>query len=152
VYEDPATGAFGTYLTEIGATDPTTGITITQGADMGQPSTLVVIGCETNSRRRPKGRADGSIRHAMGPWSSGLEPIENLLNTVPAGRWISEGREESFAWPATMLLDWDDVEWLAVFRAGRAGRRSFLADTRPRTRSNCGHCRARGPRHGWRRR
>ena len=46
VYEDPATGAaaaaFGAYLVEIGTIDPPTRITITQGVDMGRPSTLVV--------------------------------------------------------------------------------------------------------------
>jgi PhzF family phenazine biosynthesis protein len=46
VYEDPATGAaaaaFGAYLAGIGAIDPPTRITISQGADMGRPSTLVV--------------------------------------------------------------------------------------------------------------
>jgi PhzF family phenazine biosynthesis protein len=46
VYEDPATGAaaaaFGAYLAEVGAVDPPTRITITQGVDMGRPSTLVV--------------------------------------------------------------------------------------------------------------
>jgi PhzF family phenazine biosynthesis protein len=46
VYEDPATGAaaaaFGAYLAEIGTIDPPTRITITQGVDMGRPSTLVV--------------------------------------------------------------------------------------------------------------
>jgi PhzF family phenazine biosynthesis protein len=46
VYEDPATGAaaaaFGAYLADIGAIDPPSRITITQGADMGRPSTLVV--------------------------------------------------------------------------------------------------------------
>jgi PhzF family phenazine biosynthesis protein len=46
VYEDPATGAaaaaFGAYLAEVGAIAPPTRITITQGVDMGRPSTLVV--------------------------------------------------------------------------------------------------------------
>ncbi|MHA6779805.1 PhzF family phenazine biosynthesis protein [Pseudonocardia saturnea] len=46
VYEDPATGAaaaaFGAYLADLGAVDPPARITITQGVDMGRPSTLVV--------------------------------------------------------------------------------------------------------------
>jgi len=46
VYEDPATGAaaaaFGAYLAEVGAVDPPTRFTITQGVHMGRPSTLVV--------------------------------------------------------------------------------------------------------------
>ena len=46
VYEDPATGAaaaaFGAYLAEIGAVEPPARVTITQGVDMGRPSTLVV--------------------------------------------------------------------------------------------------------------
>lgn len=46
VYEDPATGAaaaaFGAYLADIGAIEPPSRITISQGADMGRPSTLVV--------------------------------------------------------------------------------------------------------------
>jgi PhzF family phenazine biosynthesis protein len=46
VYEDPATGAaaaaFGAYLAEVGAVHPPARVTITQGVDMGRPSTLVV--------------------------------------------------------------------------------------------------------------
>jgi PhzF family phenazine biosynthesis protein len=46
VYEDPATGAaaaaFGAYLAEVGAVEPPVRITITQGVDMGRPSTLAV--------------------------------------------------------------------------------------------------------------
>ena len=46
MYEDPATGAaaaaFGAYLAEVGAIDPPARMTITQGEDMGRPSTLVV--------------------------------------------------------------------------------------------------------------
>ena len=46
VYEDPATGAaaaaFGAYLAEVGAVEPPVRITISQGVDMGRPSTLAV--------------------------------------------------------------------------------------------------------------
>ena len=61
VYEDPATGAaaaaFGAYLAEIGAVVPPTRITITQGVDMGRPSTLAV---DVPARRGEGVRVSGS--------------------------------------------------------------------------------------------
>ena len=52
-----AAAAFGAYLAEIGAVVPPTRITITQGVDMGRPSTLAV---DVPARRGEGVRVSGS--------------------------------------------------------------------------------------------
>jgi PhzF family phenazine biosynthesis protein len=61
VVEDPATGAaaaaFGGYLRDLGLVELPATFTITQGEDMGRPSTLVVSVTDTDRRVRVQGSA-----------------------------------------------------------------------------------------------